>query len=482
MKKLLCVVLIIAMLTSAFVIPTTAAISPSAVEDAVQWAIDTANDDSHGYSQANRWGNPDYDCSSFVISAYRSVGFNLSGAVHTGNMKQPFIDEGFEWIPKSKIDLSTSKYLKRGDILLNTGSHTEIYIGNNKMVGAHEGTIDDYDLNDPGDSTGKEVCPVNYSNYSNWEGILRYPTEKPLDVGTDFYAYIINNATGKYLTNDNRNVSVRALISEGEPNQVWKFERQAGGEYIIRTCFDNKVLNVSNRGTTAGTNVGVYQNTESTAKRWYIYGKDGAYKFKPQLVDLSLYVYRGTVDSPDGTNVCLGTNSTKSTQTFIIQKLDAPQSTYLECAPGTSTEPTYFWWNMTLYTDTYSIKIWQGDDVSADPYMTINDLTEPNYQLTLPQGTYIATAYSQCKFASIASQNSVKFTVEEGQPTTIFGDADQDGEVTIFDAAQIQRHVAQIELLANESIAIADTDKDGKVTVFDASRIQFYLANLIDEL
>ena len=32
------------------------------VEEAVQWAIDTANDSSHGYDQGNRWG-PDYDCS-----------------------------------------------------------------------------------------------------------------------------------------------------------------------------------------------------------------------------------------------------------------------------------------------------------------------------------------------------------------------------------------------------------------------------------
>ena len=36
------------------------------IDNAVQWATDIANDDSHWYSQDVRWG-PHYDCSSFVI-------------------------------------------------------------------------------------------------------------------------------------------------------------------------------------------------------------------------------------------------------------------------------------------------------------------------------------------------------------------------------------------------------------------------------
>ncbi|MFR8905050.1 MAG: hypothetical protein ACLVHS_14945 [Blautia wexlerae] len=40
-------------------------------EKAVTWAIEIANDPAHGYDQDNRWG-PDYDCSSLVISAWRT--------------------------------------------------------------------------------------------------------------------------------------------------------------------------------------------------------------------------------------------------------------------------------------------------------------------------------------------------------------------------------------------------------------------------
>ena len=44
------------------------------IETAVQWAVNTANDNSHGYSQTSRGGNPDYDCSSFVIAAWANAG------------------------------------------------------------------------------------------------------------------------------------------------------------------------------------------------------------------------------------------------------------------------------------------------------------------------------------------------------------------------------------------------------------------------
>ena len=47
------------------------------LEQALQWAISIANDNRHGYSQSNRWGNPDYDCSSFVISALKAAGYDV---------------------------------------------------------------------------------------------------------------------------------------------------------------------------------------------------------------------------------------------------------------------------------------------------------------------------------------------------------------------------------------------------------------------
>ena len=164
MKKILSTLLIFILMTSMLFIPADAAVTQTDIDKVVQWAINTANDDTHGYSQeySRRWGTPDYDCASFVISAYRSVGFKLPYAAHCSNIKEEFMKEGFEWIPNTEIDLSTSKYLKPGDVLLRIAGHTEIYIGNNKQCGAH----DDYDGNRPGDTYGDEVCAYTYSNRS----------------------------------------------------------------------------------------------------------------------------------------------------------------------------------------------------------------------------------------------------------------------------------------------------------------------------
>lgn len=140
--------------------------SNSVVENAIDWAVAVAEDDTHGYSQNTRWGNPNYDCSSLVISAYESAGVPVkdAGASYTGNMKSAFVNSGFEWIPGSPDNSS----LKPGDVLLDINHHTELYIGDGKNVGAHS----NFDGKD-GDSSGKEIN-VSANSYKGWDGVLRY--------------------------------------------------------------------------------------------------------------------------------------------------------------------------------------------------------------------------------------------------------------------------------------------------------------------
>ena len=86
------------------------------INNAVTRALEIAADDSHGYDQTSRWA-PDYDCSSLVISAYRTAGVPLS-CTYTGNMRGDMMRCGFEDVTGS-VDLSTGAGLERGDVLLN---------------------------------------------------------------------------------------------------------------------------------------------------------------------------------------------------------------------------------------------------------------------------------------------------------------------------------------------------------------------------
>ena len=91
----------------------------TAAMKAYDWAVGIANDSRHGYSQQIRWGNPDYDCSSLVISAYEQAGVQLKsrGATYTGNLREVALSCGFEDVTK-KVNLSTGAGLMKGDILM----------------------------------------------------------------------------------------------------------------------------------------------------------------------------------------------------------------------------------------------------------------------------------------------------------------------------------------------------------------------------
>ena len=132
---------------------------------AVQFMIDTANDDRHGYDQTHRNG-PDYDCSSLVGTALHEAGFDVSPYSWTGNLEVQLRDVGFvdckaPWLP--------------GDVHLKTHHHVVMSISSSQIAHAsinEKGTITG---GETGDQTGKEICIRSYYEYSGgWDVHLRY--------------------------------------------------------------------------------------------------------------------------------------------------------------------------------------------------------------------------------------------------------------------------------------------------------------------
>lgn len=134
------------------------------------WMETIAADQAHGYSQASRWGTPDYDCSSLVISALEKVGIpaKSKGATYTGNMYPVLTKLGFKDV-KASVNVSTGAGMQRGDILLNVEKHTAVYCGNGKIVHARGQS---YGSAAAGDQ-GSEIAVSNYYN-SPWDYVLRY--------------------------------------------------------------------------------------------------------------------------------------------------------------------------------------------------------------------------------------------------------------------------------------------------------------------
>ena len=152
---------------------------------AVAWAKAMAADDTHGYDQAQRWGERgDYDCSSLVISAFKKAGVPLT-CTYTGNMKADMLTHGFSNVTSS-ITLSTGKGLKKGDVLLHETYHTALYIGDGKIVHAAGNEYGRATGGKPGDQTGKEICVANYYNMP-WQVVLRYAKVTAAPTGSRVY-------------------------------------------------------------------------------------------------------------------------------------------------------------------------------------------------------------------------------------------------------------------------------------------------------
>ncbi|MBE6035566.1 MAG: NlpC/P60 family protein [Clostridiales bacterium] len=135
----------------------------------VQWAIDIANDNTHGYSQNHRNGTPDYDCASLVAYSLRSVGINVAIFSTKYNEQDELLAHGF-----NRHRFKNVSDLQPGDILWRYG-HTEIYVGNGLAVGAHIGQNKQInsgtELNPYGDQTGAEISVGSCS--SNWTYYFR---------------------------------------------------------------------------------------------------------------------------------------------------------------------------------------------------------------------------------------------------------------------------------------------------------------------
>lgn len=216
--SLVVVVIIIALFTRALTIgngsitcPNQGTGSGNSGDQIASWAEKIAADDSHGYSQKNRKGDPDYDCSSLVYYAVtQGAGIQLSinYPFSTSNERDVLQAAGFTG---NSWDGKDTSVLQRGDIVWKDG-HTEIYSGNGKFTGAHmnekNGTgLPPYPESTPGDQTGHEISTENAIP----EGMtyyLRSPSKSTSDSGTvsggasaDFNS---DNAKQvfNYLTND----------------------------------------------------------------------------------------------------------------------------------------------------------------------------------------------------------------------------------------------------------------------------------------
>lgn len=143
------------------------------IQAMIDHAVAIANDDSHGYSWADRW-NVDRDCSSLMYDSADAAGYDVGrgGDKYTGTMIDDFSNAGFTVHDYDSFEEYPGCILLRDPA--GPGGHTEMYIGDGLTVGAHIAETGDV-YGEPGDQTGDEISIA--PNPGNWDYILEPPME-----------------------------------------------------------------------------------------------------------------------------------------------------------------------------------------------------------------------------------------------------------------------------------------------------------------
>ena len=352
MKKVLCMLLVLAMMFSTLLISTNAAekdITKTASQaDSI---VSVAQGEVGGcYTRNNKYttwyygGSKSVDwCAIFISWCANQAGISSDIVPHLAGAHSNFdwFNSRGLWHGKRTItwtyngvtrsSVNDSSYVpKAGDIILRETSggfsdgpdHVELVtgcsngyvytIGGNTSYFYKDGVYYSYVKSKSyslSDSNIWGYCTPAYEN-----------TDTPIDLGTDFYAFIINSAMWKHLTvEQDNNVVIRNEKSDLCADQVWKFERQSDMSYKIISTANGECLDVDNAARESGTNVKTCTDNGNDAQRWYICGTDNHYTLKSKCTDCVLDIAGGYSD--DGTNVQMYAKNNTYSQIFQVYKL-----------------------------------------------------------------------------------------------------------------------------------------------------------------
>ena len=204
------------------------------------------------------------------------------------------------------------------------------------------------------------------------------------DIGTGFYAYLINVQAWKMAAVVNDNVQLQS--ENAFRNQIWYFERQSDNSYKITNVATGKCLDVNNGESTNGTNVLVWNSNNNNNQRWYFTPKDGNYVIHPKYnTSIALDVNGGSKD--DGTNIQIWETNGSGAQTFCVWKFDnkpnkptvtSSSKTY---AVGSNVKVS---WGENAFATSYWVDVWHNGNHTEsfginDTSYTVKSVTAGEY-------------------------------------------------------------------------------------------------------
>ena len=190
-------------------------------------------------------------------------------------------------------------------------------------------------------------------------------------------------------------------------------------------------------------------------------------------------VYLLFVSSDDNKDLIINTNPTARTDKTEIESLRVSlegfefyDSKYLENVL-TNSNVTIFVNDEECHNDGTGTFVGENYTVKAADYKIVEQESEfcdkPDILVTL---YFNESGYSW----NVPKQVEFRLEYWDFTPQYQIGDTNLDGNITISDVTEIQRHLAEMISFSDEQLALADTNGDGELTISDATHLQKYLA------
>ena len=228
----------------------------------------------------------------------------------------------------------------------------------------------------------------------------------PVDVGSDFYAYIINTAAWKSLSNDgNHNACFDDNL--GKNNKVWHFIKKPNGSYKILSILDNNALDVDLGKSESETDVGVWTDSDTANQEWFIYGSSAQFYLKPNCSNCVLDMTGGKYY--DGVNAQIFTKNGTDAQLFQIWKVDIVGDFSIKSTVDNNI--VNLDWTPSNNAEGYKVNIWNTDLIEDTPYCSCVT-TNTHFSKELPKGNYRVCVFSYNN-SSEKSSNIIYITIKD---------------------------------------------------------------------
>ena len=314
------------------------------------------------------------------------------------------------------------------------------------------------------------------SNVVNFQVLERswYSSLTPVNFGDEFDSVIL--AKEPWITfcalGEDEDYNVELKKEEGITSEMWRFNRQSDGSYVITNFATGRVLDAYGLGTTDFTNVFTDVYNGGNNQKWFIYEKNGGYLIRAAYTSMVLDVDHAIFES--GTNIEMHEQNDSNAQTMAFYWENATYGTpKIGNMSSTSTDNS-----ITLnLSDSYYVdkrKVYRSTDkkywelISESTNGKAIEITDSNLKSAT---TYYYKVECSNRYYTIAS-NIISVKTNDTLP----GDLNSDNKITSDDLFLLQSYLTNNITLTESQGKAADLNEDGMVDGFDLALLRQKLA------